>query len=129
MQKYKVAREFILKREEWWRGNPNDSGLLLSPEVSRRADFWKCCIGHYSLACGFTLNELRGNHYLENVVDEAYNEGRMSDELFEEFKLVTSMLWGLQVYQTNDDESLTEEKREELITNKLKKIGITVNIV
>lgn len=129
MSKYKIAREFTLPRSSWWRGNPNDSGLLLSREVSGRVDFWKCCIGHYSLACGFTLNELRTNDYLENIVDEAFDEGRISLELYHDFKEIADKLWEEQVYLTNDLESLNDEQREKLITEKLARIGITVNIV
>lgn len=117
---------FDIDREFWFRGNPvrpnkHSSSLLDSDEGTL------CCLGFYSLACGYKreeiLNvswpsELPRNHPMQDKIEWLINPEDDFGDMPEHI-----------IGNINDNTKLSGEEREQAIKNSFANQGITVNFV
>jgi hypothetical protein len=107
--------KFTVDRKRWLRGEGEQNSLLL-----RESDNKMCCLGFACLAAGHTEDEIR------NVATPTgLNRERGLRCLLPNYNS-RAISWAMEWNDCPGDASLTEEKREQVIAEKLAEIGIEV---
>lgn len=116
--------KFTIDRARWWRGRGFIDSRLVRAEDGRR-----CCLGFYSLACGYTEKELEGissPSILFKCIDISKNlfhntiynaEERCDTEITKE------------LIRANDYRHIDDVTRENTIAALFKEAGIDVEFV
>lgn len=117
--------KFTVYRDSWYRGKGfHDSKLSgLYPGENGRAQRMGCCLGHALCDIGVDLETFDnlGEFY------EFINADNFEESEYPELSHFIEM--ECEAIHINDDESLSESHREELLTNLFKKNGIDVEFV
>jgi len=117
-------KEFKVWRPGWVRGNGMDSSLL-------GRDGKKCCLGFLAIACGHTDEEIfdtASPFELFNKDKRFLMPGCLVDDGNgnEEGVITCDSSTCLNIMEINDDVSISEVEREELLTKGFELIGIKV---
>lgn len=110
MSERKIATEFTVQRSTWQRGAypPIGTAKLFMPETG-----FRCCVGFFAQACGFTDAEIGDRGYLGQV--HAFD------------KSVEERIQNSGIYDINDAVPISAEKREAQLTLKFAELGITIH--
>ena len=122
--------EIIIDRRTWLRGEGSRKSYLLRTEDDKR-----CCLGFYAKECGlpdsqiqervslrslfFTGSEIPNFNWL-GANRRLYNDSKDPKRKRELHDLLT---------EANDDEVISEQQREERITNLFAQAGFTVRFI
>lgn len=105
-----MPEKLTIQRHKWFRGRGSEHSRLL------RHDGRMCCLGFYSLQCGLQPEHILGCGLPSNAKT-------FDDPL----PLPQPMQWldrcELRIAGINDDEDITEEEREQELTESFKKYG------
>jgi hypothetical protein len=118
--------ELVINRPNWIRGEGSCASFLLRP-----GDGMMCCLGFYSLACGYTKPQIEGEIRPDGLVE--------SHALMEPLEglrwLLKTVNGGLsyntnetcdQLMSINDDDSLLKESREGRVAELFAQNGVKV---
>lgn len=133
----KDIKKFTVKRENWLRGEKNDSRLL------RYDDNKMCCLGFYARACGIpkkyildesTPNESYGNLLNMNTRWDSFLISK-SDVCTDPFLISVDDAYtddsksANELMKINDDDTISDKTRENRLKKLFLKNGIKVNFV
>lgn len=112
------AKKFTVERSSWFRGK----GSLKSKLMNRSGN--KCCLGFYALECGLNEENIKG---APGPADVAIEGAKWSSFLLS-FRRNTSPVC-MRLMQINDDEFITDEKREKELKKVFENCGVAVRFV
>ena len=111
--------EFEISRKEWLRGEGSDNSYLY-----RLADEKKCCLGIGALACGYKLDEIMEERTPYDLDAELGLRGFFTRLMNYEDRGPTTFCSRLMA--VNDDPAITDQVREEQLTEMFACIGVKV---
>lgn len=120
-------QNLVIDKSIWLRGEGNEKSFLL-----RSADNKMCCVGIYMKSCGFTTKELKDNGAVEDVEGYiTYDTKGDPEKRFKQAKCnwLQNRSTVSDLYETNDNEEISEAEREEQIIEGFAKNGVKVTFV
>ena len=110
----KDVKEFTVKRKNWYRGKGSDESCLIT------ADNKKCCLGFYALSCGLKKSDI--------LKVRTPGEVDLSDKKWITFLLEvgTDSVECDEAMEINDDQNISDKKREKLLKKLFKNQGIKI---
>lgn len=105
-------KTFVVKRSTWFRGKGHVVSALL------RSDNKMCCVGFLCIAAGATSSQILNKKCISRHIG-------LDMEYFTESSGASSNI-ALKIYEINDNMDLTDEQREEKLTELFKSIGIEI---
>lgn len=128
-------RKLVIDRRIWLRGEPEVVGGKWedASQLHRAKDEKMCCVGIYLHACGMSIEALSGHGEAESVLTND-----VSNEFYDEEKtFIEEACWLIadrsdpasKLYATNDDSTLPEDVREQIIAKTFAQYGVDVEFV
>lgn len=123
MRRFKIPKQFTVKRSKWLRGE----GLVHS-YLLREEDGKMCCVGFLTKECGFTDKDILCKQALDQLLDEIRNREADSEECTDLTALgrLEHFISSKGIYDRNDDESIMDSSREKRLIKSFKAFGITL---
>lgn len=105
--------QFTVDRKTWYRGKGSKGSRLL------REDGMMCCLGHVSLQCGLTAEEILDRADPASVSDEAAPKisWLLTDADDDSERQFANNPSCAEAMETNDDEELADADREKAIVS------------
>lgn len=130
MENTETKTKFTVTRHNWLRGEGGDDSRLLRPEDGKM-----CCLGHISLQCGITQDEIMNVLAPAGIIDEAWGlfpeplrpmkrPYRGINKTWNDNSGLAHVMMGL-----NDDETITDEDREHRLKQIAASRGIKLEFV
>ena len=115
--------KLVIDRTKWFRGKSRGSRLY------RKQDGKMCCLGFLSLACGYTVTEIR-QHRTPFSLWDTTGEWRFPICREEQSSSLDDLryIYG-NLMITNDDEGISEPEREKQVTAEMKKLDVNVDFI
>lgn len=103
---------FVINRAVWLRGEGGEKSVLFRPEDKKM-----CCLGIYLSECGVDTHRMR----------DVGEPGLLSDEMVPSWTRTAAKGTPVcELIQVNDDEQISDAVREQAITEKFARQGVTV---
>ena len=111
--------KFEVKRSEWYRGWPLDSALFVEEanRIKDEPDKKRCCLGFFANACGLYDDQICDRQLPRDVPENVSTNFASQDWNNLKSMLIADMI------NVNDDESLSDEDREEELIVLFSRVG------
>lgn len=128
-----IPSSFTIQRSRWFRGrhrpggiNLYESSLLLLPDRS-----CGCCMGQVLLQCGKTPNDIVDKAVITDVDMALYSDIPYDLKNYSETMMNPTPLGAFAnaAYPVNDDDALTDEQRENKLSELAKRHGFVLTFV
>lgn len=118
---YQDVKEFTVKRSNWYRGLGSENSRLLNSEGKM------CCLGFYSLACGFKKQEIDDIESPLNILENYTSKDWKTCLLNRSSIAPVNTFLSMELMKINDQYFTSDKIREDEITRLFKQVGIKVN--